>query len=121
MLDTHVLVWLRAGDKRLGVQARRAIEEAHANGDLAVSAISFWEVAMLMDLRRIKLRMGPSTWRQRILDDGVTEIPVTGDIGIRATELLPSHADPADRMSVATAQSAQAALCTADGPVLGMP
>ena len=120
LLDTHTLVWLRAGDNRLGAKARRAVEKAHEQGEILVSAISFWEAAMLNDMGRIKLNMGPASWRQRILDDGVIEIPITGDIGIRATELLPSHPDPADRMIVATAQGVQATLCTADGPLLGM-
>lgn len=120
LLDTHTLVWLRAGDRKLGAKARRAIEKAHARNEILVSAISFWEAAMLNDIGRIKLNMGASSWRQRILDDGVIEIPVTGDIGIRATEILQSHADPADRMIVATAQSARASLCTADVPLLGM-
>lgn len=120
LLDTHALIWLRAGDRRLGAKARKAVEKAHARGEIVVSAISFWEAAMLNDVGRIRLNTGPSTWRQRILDDGVTEIPITGDIGMRATELLRSHADTADRMIVATAQSARAILCTADGPLLAM-
>lgn len=75
---------------------------------------------MLNGSGRIKLAMGPSAWRQRILDDGVGEVPLTGDIGIRATELLPFPPDPADRIIVATAQSVRATLCTADGVLLGM-
>lgn len=120
LLDTHALIWLRSGDRKLGAKARRAIEKAHAQGEILVSAISFWEAAMLNDMGRLKLNIGPAIWRQRILDDGVTEIPVTGSIGIRATELLQYHADPADRIIVATAQSCQASLCTADGQLLSM-
>src|SRR5688572_6237634 len=120
LLDTHVLIWLRAGDKKLGAKARRAIERAHRDGEVFVSAITFWEAAMLNELGRLKLSMGPASWRQGILDDGVGEIAITGDIGIRATEILSSHPDPADRMIVATAQKAQAVLYTADGPLLRM-
>ena len=120
LLDTHALVWLRAGDRKLGAKTRRAIEKAHGRNEILVSAISFWEAATLNDMGRIKLHMGASSWRQRVLDDGVKEIPLTGDIGIRATEILQSHADPADRMIVATAQSMRASLCTADGPLLEM-
>lgn len=118
LLDTHVLVWLRAGDSKLGARARRAVEKVHQSGGLAVSAITFWEVGMLQNAGRLKLAMGLASWRRRILDDGVTEIPVTGAIGIRATEILPAHADPADRMIVASAVVAKATLCTADGPLL---
>lgn len=42
ILDTSVLIWFHFGDRqRLGETARRAIDEAWANGDAAVSAITF--------------------------------------------------------------------------------
>ena len=47
LLDTHALVWMDADDAALGPQARQAIRQAWSVGEVAVSAISFWEVAML--------------------------------------------------------------------------
>ena len=49
------LVWFWHGDARMGPVARRAIESAWQDGEAAVSAISFWEVAMLHQKRRIEL------------------------------------------------------------------
>ena len=49
LLDTQVLLWLRLGSSRLGQNARRQIERAWQSDEVGVSAISFWEVAMLKD------------------------------------------------------------------------
>ena len=53
IMDTHTLVWLRYGDSQLGNDARRESELAWRNYDAAVSAFTFWEVAML----RVKDRL----------------------------------------------------------------
>ena len=118
LLDTHVLLWLRAGDKRLGRSARREIDAAWHSADVCVSSISFWEVAMLRDRGRIRLTVEPGPWRRELLEQGVHEIPVDGRIGIRAVGLERFHADPADRLIVATALEGHR-LMTADERILG--
>ena len=55
LLDTHVLLWLRLGERELGARARVEIDRAWQSGEVAVSAISFWEVAMLKAKGRIRL------------------------------------------------------------------
>ena len=47
LADTHTLLWLRTGEARLGAVARRVLDDALGDQQLAVSAITFWEVAML--------------------------------------------------------------------------
>ena len=117
LLDTHVLLWLRSGDARLGPRARKVIARAESEGEVAVSAISFWEVAMLKDKRRIELDESVSSWRRKLLDEGIVEIAINGDIGIRAVRLRDFHADPADRLIVATALAGHQ-LVTADLRIL---
>lgn len=109
---------MRRGDGRLGSIARREIERAWQSDELAVSAISFWEVAMLVDKGRIRLSDDVHTWRREHLEQGVVEIPVDGDIGIRAAGLADFHADPADRLIVATALAGHR-LVTSDRRILG--
>ena len=53
LLDTHVLLWLRTGDARLGNLALREIDRVWHVGEVAASAITFWEVALLHQKRRI--------------------------------------------------------------------
>ena len=120
LLDTHVLVWLRAGDDRLGRGARREIDAAWQSNDVCVSSISFWEIAMLRERGRIRLAVEPGPWRRELLEQGVSEIPVDGGIGIRAASLDGFHADPADRLIVATALEGHR-LLTADERILGWP
>ena len=52
-----------------------------------------------------------------VLGQGLIEIPVDGDIGIRASALPDFHSDPADRIIVATALSGHR-LVTADERIL---
>jgi PIN domain nuclease of toxin-antitoxin system len=118
LLDTHALIWLVEDSKALGRRTARRIENARGRDDLAVSAISFWEVAMLAEHGRLALTVPPADWRRRVLGLGIHELPVTGDVATSATVLPGLHADPADRFIVATALAVSAELVTADGRLL---
>ena len=115
--DTHALVWLWTGDDRLGPGSRQAIDGALQDGELAVSAMTFWEVTMLRAKGWLDFPEDVRAWRRELLDQGLIEIPVDGEIGIRANELPDFHADPADRIIVATAMNGHE-LVTADRRIL---
>ena len=115
--DTHALVWLWTGDDHLGATARQTIDSALHSGELAVSAMTFWEVAMLREKGRLDFPEDVGAWRQELLGQGLNEIPVDGAIGIRANALPDFHADPADRIIVATALGGHR-LITADHRIL---
>ena len=117
VLDTHVLLWLRTGSDSLGLEARRLIEDAIRLGELAVSAISFWEVAVLQSNDRISFPEDVALWRAELLDQGLMEIPVDGDTAVRAIRLPGLPPDPADRIIVAAAQAGNR-LVTADRRIL---
>ena len=72
---------------------------------------------MLLDKRRITLSSDVVSWRANLLANYLTEIPVNGDIGIRANNLPNFHPDPADRIIVATALEGHR-LITADDLIL---
>ena len=120
IVDTHILVWDRTGDRRLGPMARQALDRALGANELAASAISFWEVRLLKDRQRIALNEDVSRWRQILLREGLVEIPVSGEIAIRAAALRDFHRDPADRLIVATALEGHQ-LLTADQGILSWP
>ena len=120
LLDTQVLLWLRLGSAKLGANARLEIEEAWQSDDVGVSAITFWEVAMLKSKGRIRFPEDIGLWRKEQLDQGLIEIPVDGDIGLRAGLLSDIHGDPADRIIVATAMFGNR-LATADRRILAWP
>ena len=118
LLDTHTLLWLRSGHISLGPAAHDEIQRAWESDDVAVSAISFWEMAMLRDRGRIEFPGDLRHWRLEQLQQGLIEIPVDGEIGIRASGLADFHADPADRIIVSTALDGHR-LITADQRILG--
>jgi PIN domain nuclease of toxin-antitoxin system len=117
-LDTHALIWLAEGHPQLGDRARQFADQALAHDGLGVSAITFWEIAMLHQQGRIQLLRPVAAWRQRLIDHGVREWPVTGEVGIAAVTLLDFHPDPADRFVTATALLYGATLVTADDRIL---
>ena len=120
LLDTQTLVWSRFGSSRLGMRTRRQIESSIQADDVAVSAISFWEIAMLHGKRRLTLLRDVASWRRDLLQEGLVELRVDGEIGIRAAGLVNFHADPADRIIVATALEGHT-LVTADHLILDWP
>lgn len=117
VLDTHVILWMRLGEDRLGRKARLEIDHAWASAEVAVSAISFWEIALLQQRRRIRFPEDITLWRRELLDQGTVEIAVDGSIAARAIGLADFHADPADRVIVATALEGHR-LVTADRRIL---
>lgn len=118
ILDTHTLLWMDRNDTTLGPQARQKIETDWRNGRIAVSAISFWEVAMLADRGRIVLPLPVERWRDDWLRAGLIEIPLDGRIALLATQLENLHRDPADRFIMATAIDRSMPLMTADRLIL---
>ena len=120
LLDTHVLLWLRVGDPKLGRVARLTIDQAWGLGQVGVSAISFWEIEMLKEKSRIRFPEDVELWRREQLEQGMNEIPIDGQIGISAASLSDFHADPADRLIVATALEGMI-LLTADSRILNWP
>jgi PIN domain nuclease of toxin-antitoxin system len=99
LLDTYVLLWWFADDRKLSRSAREIITSP--NNEIYVSAVTVWEVAIKAALGRIEVE----------IDDLEAAIPANGfqslAIGMRhaATvgKLPPVHRDPFDRMLVAQA------------------
>jgi len=118
LLDTHVLVWLDEANPRLGPGAIKKIDAAFQAGNAMVSAISFWEVSMLVRKGRIRLELDLRVWRNDFIQQGLIELPVTGEIGIEAAGLEQFHGDPADRLIAATALQHSLTLITADEKLL---
>ena len=120
LLDTHVIVWLAEGLSDLPETSRDLIDRAASKEGLAVSPISFWEIAMLHSRQRITLSLPVQQWRELVVGNpSITEVPLTGEVAIESV-LLPGsfHNDPADRMLVATARLNSWRLATRDSGIL---
>ena len=120
IVDTHALLWSRRRPSPMGPGSMEEIDAAWQADNLAVSAFTFWELAMLRAKDRLDSPADVASWRRELLGQGLIEIPVDGDIGIRANGLDDFHADPADRIIVATAIGGHR-LVTADERILSWP
>ena len=118
VLDTHALVWWVNGDSQLSPNAKIAIENEQSTDDgiVLVSAISAWEIAMLVKADRLTLTMAVDDWLETASAiDSVRFIPVDNEVGVESTRLPGDfHKDPADRMIVALARHLNVPLVTAD-------
>src|SRR5437763_11783188 len=117
MLGTHAAVWVASDDPALGQKSCSIALAARAENQLAISAISFWEIALLVSKGRLEMHYRPAELRTELLDTGVMELALTGDIALLAVELKNLHGDP-DRFIAATAIAHDATLMTADASLL---
>ena len=124
VLDTHTLVWWANGDdSQLSPAARKAIKAHTGEGEIAISSISAWEIAMLVERGRLALSMSVSQWLETIGKIAqIRLIPIDNRIAVASTQLPGEfHKDPADRMIVATSRGLSAPLITADQRIRDYP
>ncbi len=118
LLDSHALLWLINGDQDLGRRARSLCESGRQGSPIAVSAISFYELANEHRKGRIVMSPDPWHWRAQVLNLGIVELSVDAGTSIDAAGLVDFHRDPMDRLIAATALRHQATLVTADRSIL---
>lgn len=116
VLDTHAWVFLVDDPKRMGKAARRAIGKADR---LGVAAVSLWEVALLVEKRRLSLDRDLLPWIQDALREPKVELlPLTPAVVSTAHQLRGAlDGDPGDRLIVATALVEGATLASKDGRI----
>jgi len=120
LLDTHVLLFWLGGDARLTRAQKRAIGKASADAPLLVSDITLWEVATLVELGRIRLRRPLREWLETaVAPPLVRRMSISPAVAAEVAGLPPEfHRDPADRIIVATARAAGAAVATTDSRII---
>lgn len=117
LLDTHIALWLDSGDQRLASSTKDRIDRAwHAGDAICLSAVSVWEIALLVDSGRIELDVAVDAWIERFLNrPGVTAVPLDHRAASRAYDLRGlDNRDPADRLLIATAIELGCPLVTYD-------
>ena len=100
LLDTHVVHWWSAEPERVSDAATKALSEAD---ELAVAAISWFELAWLARHERIAVTIPVRSWLERLSVEvrtvGIT--PAIADTAVSLPSTFPG--DPADRLIYATA------------------
>ena len=120
LLDTHVWLWLVTDNReRMSSRTWSQLDTLGQRNGLAVSDVSFWELALQASKGRLSMAPGTREWlKQAGRTPGVGVIQLDRDVLIRSTELDLPVRDPADRMIVATALQYDLTLATADHTLL---
>ena len=119
ILDTHILIWYIEGINLSEPQVE-LIDKMREKSSLYISAISIWEIALLVSKERIALSIDIDEWIQRVASiTGLNLMDLSIPILTQSCTLLNyEHKDPADRMIIASARSINAHLITLDQKII---
>lgn len=100
LLDTHVFIWLVNDDEKLSEKHVKIIKEEQ---DKHLSVISCWEISLLLEKDRMKLKYSFDDWIQKALSAyNIKLINLDLDIILTYHKLVNFHSDPADKLISAT-------------------
>ncbi len=109
LLDTHALLWWMADLRRLGPDARAAIDSPDT--EVHISGVSVGEIEVKRALGKLE---APNDLLDQVDRHGFTELPLTIRHAVAMRELPLHHKDPFDRMLIAQARVEDLTLVTAD-------
>ena len=119
LLDTHIVWWLAYEPHRLSQQAAEAIRARQFTPNaLAISAVTLYELAWLLEKGRLRISVAASVFLGRV-EQQFAILPVTGLVAV-GTAGLPAtfQSDAMDRIIVATAIVTGRTLVSVDGGIL---
>jgi PIN domain nuclease of toxin-antitoxin system len=121
LLDTCAIVWIAADPEKLSRSTSAAVSDPDA--EVLVSAVSAAEIACACERGRLELDRHWKTWFRFVVTENGWEVL---DVSLRIIEeawSLPDefHADPADRVMVATARTMDLVVITGDQRILQYP
>jgi PIN domain nuclease of toxin-antitoxin system len=117
LLDTHIWIWSLLQPDKMVPRVRRALEDP-AN-EKWLSPISVWELVILVEKKRVVLKMGVDEWVALSMATApLKEAPLTTEVALASTNTRLSHRDPADTFLVATANVFDLTLVTSDARLL---
>jgi PIN domain nuclease of toxin-antitoxin system len=114
LLDTHVVLWWVSGDRKLSKGLRATI--ASTDNAIAVSAATFWELAIKQQLGRVDVDL--TRLQAAVAADGFNELPVEIAHTLRLQALPDLHRDPFDRLLIAQSIETASRLVTRDEQIL---
>jgi PIN domain nuclease of toxin-antitoxin system len=118
LLDTHVWLWSLLAPDHLTRRVARALETP--DNELWLSAVSVWELVMLVERKRVVLERDVEAWVAEAAGAvPLREAPITHQIAAETRNVVLPHRDPADRLIVATARVLDLTVVTADERIIG--
>jgi PIN domain nuclease of toxin-antitoxin system len=120
LLDTHIAVRWLAEPNKLSHQQKRILEQTvNRNEQVAISAITLLEIAVLLRHRGTRLDVSAQDLLGQLeISPGFRVLPLTFEIAVEVAAIGTSLRDPADRAIVATARVHRLALLTSDQRVI---
>lgn len=110
LLDTHTLLWYRAGDKKLSSKALKRIQKS----EISISSITLWEITILISKNKITLEEGVTNFTEGLLTDEFELLTINAPDLELTLQLPPIHKDPFDRLLIAQAINRDLTLITKD-------
>lgn len=112
LLDTHVFIWFVNGDDKLSQKYIKILQEEKSKH---LSVISCWEISLLLEKDRIKLKYPFDDWIQKaLIASNVNLINLDLEIILAYHKLVNFHGDPADKFITATSICKNIPLLTFD-------
>ena len=113
LLDTHVIIWFLAADRRLSTQARDLIEDP--DRVLYFSAVSAIEISLKYARKQLQLPDEPARLLPQLLAElRLSPLSISLAHGTRMSALPLHHRDPFDRLLIAQALEERLSLVTSD-------
>jgi len=118
LLDTHAWVWWILEDPRLDRTGAQRLDALGVDERPYLADISLWEVAMLVDKRRLELPVPLPEWLEHASHPrSVRVVPISAAIAAEAHAVRVLR-DPADRLIVASSRVLDVPLLTYDHSIV---
>jgi len=123
LLDTHAILWLVLKPDRLSRPATRAVVRAERSDGVAISSITLWEIAQLVDAGRVQIHGSTESFLESLCRrPGIRVLEITPEIAALAFRFPAGFtSDPADRLIGATSRAHGLRLVTRDASMRDAP
>jgi PIN domain nuclease of toxin-antitoxin system len=113
LIDTNTFLFWTSNSPKLSSDARKLL--ASAKSDLAMSAVSAWEISIKYGLGKLKLPEPPITYvPSRLRQHRIEAISVEHNEALQVARLPNHHDDPFDRLLIAQALHRRMPVVTSD-------
>ena len=112
LIDTHILLWYIAGDKRISEDIQDKIEKA--SNTIYLSKVSLWEIAVKISIGKLKLNGSLKDLKDYLTDKKFKLLEFDFNDLETLLQLPFHHQDPFDRMIIAQSKAKGLEIITND-------
>ncbi len=112
LLDTQALIWVLEQNPRLSANAQNIV--AGGSARLAVSIVSFWEMAIKISIGKLTVQFSLEDAFRDLPQNGLDILPIQPAHILQVRDLPLLHRDPFDRIIIAQAIAEDLTLISSD-------